>query len=203
MSSTILLPPRRRAPPCIRYCSNKHRTVTRVRRPFGARGMSSVRYGTRLGDLKENWFLLFSNLTLNTHSVTLQRVGSFCSPAGTSAPVGSPVCSLCEPGTVASALGSATTHSTHRPMPRWIFVGVVKLEKYVPSSSSGVPSLLPRPVAAHDERSVSGGRVLHGRAPMRASVWTRRAGARRASISASFGCGGRSSERPAGPLQSR
>jgi len=24
-------------------------------------GMSSVRYGTRLGDLKENWFLLFSN----------------------------------------------------------------------------------------------------------------------------------------------
>ena len=33
----------------------------RVRRPFGARGMSSVRYGTRLGDLKENWFLLFSN----------------------------------------------------------------------------------------------------------------------------------------------
>jgi len=37
-----------------------------VRRPFGSRGMSSVRYGTRLGDLKENWFLLFSNLTLNT-----------------------------------------------------------------------------------------------------------------------------------------
>ena len=33
----------------------------RVRRPFGARGMSSVRYGTRLGDLKENWFLLCSN----------------------------------------------------------------------------------------------------------------------------------------------
>ena len=29
----------------------------RVRRPFGARGMSSVWYGTRLGDLKENWFL--------------------------------------------------------------------------------------------------------------------------------------------------
>ncbi len=28
--------------------------------PFGARGRSSVRYGTRLGDLKENWFLLFS-----------------------------------------------------------------------------------------------------------------------------------------------
>jgi hypothetical protein len=26
----------------------------RVRRPFGARGRSSVRYGTRLGDLKEN-----------------------------------------------------------------------------------------------------------------------------------------------------
>jgi hypothetical protein len=33
----------------------------RVRRPFGARGRSSVRYGTRLGDLQENWFLLFSN----------------------------------------------------------------------------------------------------------------------------------------------
>ena len=32
-----------------------------VRRHFGARGMISVRYGTRLGDLKENWFLLFSN----------------------------------------------------------------------------------------------------------------------------------------------
>jgi hypothetical protein len=31
----------------------------RVRRPFGARGMSSVRYGIRLGDLKENWFLCF------------------------------------------------------------------------------------------------------------------------------------------------
>ena len=33
----------------------------RVRRPFGARGMSSVRYGTRLGDLKESWFIFFSN----------------------------------------------------------------------------------------------------------------------------------------------
>ena len=33
----------------------------RVRRHFGARGRSSVPYGTRLGDLKENWFLLFSN----------------------------------------------------------------------------------------------------------------------------------------------
>ena len=33
----------------------------RVRRPFGARGMSSVRYGTRLNDLEENRFLLFSN----------------------------------------------------------------------------------------------------------------------------------------------
>jgi len=33
----------------------------RVCRHFGARGMSSVRYGTRLGDLKENWFLLFSH----------------------------------------------------------------------------------------------------------------------------------------------
>ena len=33
----------------------------RVLRPFGARRRSSVRYGTWLGDLKENWFLLFSN----------------------------------------------------------------------------------------------------------------------------------------------
>jgi hypothetical protein len=33
----------------------------RVRRPFGERGRSSVRYGTRLGDLKESWFILFSN----------------------------------------------------------------------------------------------------------------------------------------------
>jgi len=41
----------------------------RVRRPFGARGRSSVRYGTRLGDLQENWFLLFSNQTLKTHPV--------------------------------------------------------------------------------------------------------------------------------------
>jgi hypothetical protein len=32
-----------------------------VRRPFGARGRSSVRYGTRIGDLKESWFILFSN----------------------------------------------------------------------------------------------------------------------------------------------
>jgi hypothetical protein len=32
-----------------------------VRRHFGARGRSSVRYGTRLGDLTENWSLLFSN----------------------------------------------------------------------------------------------------------------------------------------------
>jgi len=32
-----------------------------VRRHFGARGRSSVRYGTLLGDLEENWFLLFSN----------------------------------------------------------------------------------------------------------------------------------------------
>jgi hypothetical protein len=37
------------------------RVGVRVRRHFGARGRSSVRYGTRLGDLKENWFLLFSN----------------------------------------------------------------------------------------------------------------------------------------------
>ena len=33
----------------------------RVGRPFGARRRSSVRYGTRFGDLKENWFILFSN----------------------------------------------------------------------------------------------------------------------------------------------
>ena len=33
----------------------------RVRRHFGARRRSSVRYGTRLGDLKESWFILFSN----------------------------------------------------------------------------------------------------------------------------------------------
>jgi len=33
----------------------------RVCRHFGARRMSSVRHGTRLGDLEENWFLLFSN----------------------------------------------------------------------------------------------------------------------------------------------
>ena len=32
-----------------------------VGRPFGARRRSSVRYGTRLGDLKESWFILFSN----------------------------------------------------------------------------------------------------------------------------------------------
>ena len=31
----------------------------RIRRHFGARGMSSVRYGIRLGDLEENWFLCF------------------------------------------------------------------------------------------------------------------------------------------------
>jgi hypothetical protein len=30
-------------------------------RPFGARGRSSVRYGPRLGDLTESWFILFSN----------------------------------------------------------------------------------------------------------------------------------------------
>ena len=34
----------------------------RVRCPFDARGRSSVRYGTRLGDLKENWFLLLFQL---------------------------------------------------------------------------------------------------------------------------------------------
>ena len=34
----------------------------RVRRPFGARGRISVRYGTRLGDLEENWFLFVFQL---------------------------------------------------------------------------------------------------------------------------------------------
>jgi len=33
----------------------------RVSRPFGARWKSSVRYGTRLGDLKESCFILFFN----------------------------------------------------------------------------------------------------------------------------------------------
>jgi hypothetical protein len=28
----------------------------------------TVRYGTRLGDLKESWFILFSNQTFNTHT---------------------------------------------------------------------------------------------------------------------------------------
>jgi hypothetical protein len=48
-----------------------HKVPVRVCRPFGARGRSSVRYGTRLGDLEENWFLLFSNQTLHgTHQLT-------------------------------------------------------------------------------------------------------------------------------------
>ncbi len=38
----------------------------RVCRHFGARGRSSVRYGTRLGDLEENWFLLFSKHSTHT-----------------------------------------------------------------------------------------------------------------------------------------
>ncbi len=33
----------------------------RVGRPFGARRRSSVRYGTRLGDLEESCFILFFN----------------------------------------------------------------------------------------------------------------------------------------------
>ena len=49
------------------------RVGVRVGRPFGARRRSSVRYGTRLGDLKENWFLLFSNSTLNTHCALLRH----------------------------------------------------------------------------------------------------------------------------------
>jgi hypothetical protein len=46
----------------------------RVRRHFGARGMSSVRYGIRLGDLKENWFLCFPiKHSTHTHRVTLEN----------------------------------------------------------------------------------------------------------------------------------
>ena len=45
----------------------------RVRRPFGARGMSSVRYGIRLGDLKENWFLCFQLNTQHTQYCTVQN----------------------------------------------------------------------------------------------------------------------------------
>jgi hypothetical protein len=51
-----------RGPPVSR-CQAKAAAAApwRVRRHFGARGRSSVRYGTRLGDLKESWFILFSN----------------------------------------------------------------------------------------------------------------------------------------------
>jgi hypothetical protein len=45
----------------------------RVRRPFGARGMSSVRYGIRLGDLKENWFLCFP-IKHSTHTPHLRSI---------------------------------------------------------------------------------------------------------------------------------
>jgi hypothetical protein len=46
----------------------------RVRRPFGARGMSSVRYGIRLGDLEENWFLCFP-IKHSTHTQTTRSSG--------------------------------------------------------------------------------------------------------------------------------
>ncbi len=36
--------------------------------PFGARGMRSVRYGARLGDLEENWFLCFP-IKHSTHTL--------------------------------------------------------------------------------------------------------------------------------------
>jgi hypothetical protein len=40
----------------------------RVRRHFCARGRSSVRYGTRLGDLQESWFIFVFQLnTQHTH----------------------------------------------------------------------------------------------------------------------------------------
>ena len=43
----------------------------RVRRPFGARGMSSVRYGIRLGDFKKIGFFVFQ---LNTQHTTLNTL---------------------------------------------------------------------------------------------------------------------------------
>ena len=43
-------------------------------RDLGARGMSSVRYGTRLGDLKENWFLCFP-IKHSTHTLPVSVVG--------------------------------------------------------------------------------------------------------------------------------
>jgi hypothetical protein len=48
----------------------------RVRRHFGARGRSSVRYGTRLGDLKENWFpFVFQLNTQHTPAQTEDNEG--------------------------------------------------------------------------------------------------------------------------------
>ena len=44
----------------------------RVRRPFGARGMSSIRYGIRLGDLKNKQ----PTHTRNTHTENTHTVGS-------------------------------------------------------------------------------------------------------------------------------
>jgi hypothetical protein len=61
-----VLPPRGR----LHQCQKRPAHVTvRVRRPFGARGMSSVRYGIRLGDLKENWFLCFP-IKHSTHTLS-------------------------------------------------------------------------------------------------------------------------------------
>ena len=45
----------------LNHCLKLVTNLLQSRRPFWRTGMSSVRYGTRLGDLKENWFLLFSN----------------------------------------------------------------------------------------------------------------------------------------------
>ena len=68
LSHLGLAPPRdrdlERVGPCHRWILERGLRLgwgVRVRRPFGARGRSSVRYGTRLGDLKENCFLLFSD----------------------------------------------------------------------------------------------------------------------------------------------
>jgi hypothetical protein len=52
----------------------------RVRRPFGARGMSSVRYGIRLGDLKNKQSTHTHGDGTELGSVTLKRVGLFCFP---------------------------------------------------------------------------------------------------------------------------
>ncbi len=45
----------------------------RVRRPFGARGRSSVRYGARLGDLERIGFFCFPIKHSNTHGVSFRE----------------------------------------------------------------------------------------------------------------------------------